>query len=88
MYINGFFQTDVLVKFFIPFRPAKAITRKILSQQSGIPVLQKRDTALPGWNFLYEIAKFNLWRIYNTAGIPGKTGQNFILASQDHAITT
>ena len=60
MYIYGFFQTDVLIKFFIPFRPAKAIARK----------------------------NFNWWRIYNTAGIPGKTGQNFILANQDHAIAT
>ena len=28
MYFYGVFQTDVLIKFFIPFRPAKAITRK------------------------------------------------------------
>ena len=36
MYVHGFFQTDVLINFFIPLRRAKAITW-------GYFVLVKRD---------------------------------------------
>ena len=69
MYFYRYFPTDMLVNFFIPFRRVEAITWEILSQQSGIPAVQKRDPILPGWNFLHEIVGYNLWRIYNTARI-------------------
>ena len=65
----------------------KQLNGKILSRQSGIPALQKRDSALPGWNFLHVIARYNLWRIYDTAGIPAKTGQNCTPANWDQVIT-
>ena len=61
---------------------------KCLSRQSGIPAVQKRDPVLPGRNFLHVIARYNLWRIYNTAGIPAKRDRNSILANWDHIITT
>ena len=36
MYLFGFFQTDVLIDFFISIRRAEAITWEIPSRQSGI----------------------------------------------------
>ena len=45
------------------------------------------NPALPGWNFLHVIARYNLWRIYNTTGIPTKRG-SFISSNRDHVITT
>ena len=50
----------------------KRLHGKILSWQSGILAVQKRDPALPGWNLFHVIARFNLWRIYSSAGIPAK----------------
>ena len=41
MYIYGFFQTYVLIK--------------ISSWKSGIPAVQMRYPALPGWNFSHAI---------------------------------
>ena len=43
MYFYGFFQTDVLINFFIPLRWAGAIAWKISSRQSGIPAVQKKE---------------------------------------------
>ena len=62
------FQTDVLT-FSSPSGGLKRLHVKISSWQSGIPAVQKGDPALPGWNFLHEIARYNLWRSYNTTGI-------------------
>ena len=67
MYFYGFFPIDVLINFFIPLRRAEAIT-----WENFVPVVQKRDPALPGWNILHVIARCNWWRIYNTTGIPVK----------------
>ena len=43
--------------------------RKISSGQSGIPVVQKRDPALPVWNFLYIFAECNLCRVFGVCSI-------------------
>ena len=64
MYFYGFFRTDALINFFIPRRRAEAIR-----WENFVLALQKRDPNLQGWNFSHVIAIYNLWRIYNTAGI-------------------
>ena len=43
MYFYGYFQTDVLIFFFIPLRRAEAIT-----SENFVPAVQKRDLVLPG----------------------------------------
>ena len=43
--------------------------RKISSGQSGIPVVKKRDPALPVWNFLYIFAECNLCRVFGVFSI-------------------
>ena len=63
MYFYGFFQTNVWINFFI----LKRLHGKISSRQ-----YQKRDPALPRWNFIHVIARYNLWRIYSIVGIPTK----------------
>ena len=67
MYLYGFFQTDLLNKFFIPLRRTEAITC-----ENFVPAIETRGPALPGRNFLHVTAKYILWKIYNTAGIPAK----------------
>ena len=43
-----------------------------LKRLHGIPAVHKRDPALPRWNLLHVIARYNLWRIFNTSGISAK----------------
>ena len=52
------------VNFFILLRWAETI-----SWESFVPAIQNRDAVLPGWNFFTGC---NLWRVYNTTGIPTK----------------
>ena len=42
MHFYGYFQTDVLINYFIPFRRAETITWKNFVP-AGIPAVQKRD---------------------------------------------
>ena len=62
---------SVLNYCFTPLRQAELIAWDS-SKQSGIPAVQKRDPALPGWNFPHVITGHNLWRVCNTAVYPGK----------------
>ena len=55
MHFYGFFQTDVLINFFILLKRAEVIT-----WENGVPAVQKRDPALPEWNVSRVIAKYNL----------------------------
>ena len=48
MYFDGFFQTGVLINFFIPFRRAEVIKWENIVPAKRIPAVQKRDPALPG----------------------------------------
>ena len=43
MYFYGFFQTEMLMNFFIWYRWAEAVTWKTLSWKTRICVVQKRD---------------------------------------------
>ena len=67
-----FFQTDVLINFFVSPRRAEAVTWEISYRESGIQVVQKSGSVLSGWNFSHVIAGYNLWSVYNTAVIPTK----------------
>ena len=51
MYFYGFFQIDVLINFSSRLGGLKRLHGKISSRQSGIAAVQKRDSALLGWNF-------------------------------------
>ena len=69
MYFNKICQTDVY-NFFVLLRRAEAIP-----WNNFAPVKDPgstKDAALPGWNFSHIIARYNFWRIHNTAGIPAK----------------
>ena len=68
MYFYGYF----LINFFIPLKRAEQLHEKISSRQSNTAAVQKRDPVLPGWIVLHVIAGSNLWKVYNTAGIPAK----------------
>ena len=46
MYFYGYFQTDVLINFFIPLSRAEAITWENFVPAKGIPTVQKRDPVL------------------------------------------
>lgn len=65
-FFSFFFCKHALNNFFIPLHG------KISSQESGIPILQKRDPTMPGESFLHVNAGYNLWIVYNTVGIPAK----------------
>ena len=41
-----YFQTNVLINFFIPLRRAEEITWENFVQANGIPVVQKGDPAM------------------------------------------
>ena len=81
LYFTTVYWNAILWIFFIlmcylnfPLRLGglKRLYGKIWSGQSGILAVQKRDPALRGWNFSHIIIVYDLWRIYNTAGIPTK----------------
>ena len=75
----------MLISFFIPLRRAEAITWEnfVLAKQD--PNSTKERSRLARMNFLHMIARYNLWKIYNTGQ---KTGQHFIPANRNHVITT
>ena len=70
MYFYGFFQTDVLINFFIPLRQAESITWENFG-----PGKRDLDSTKEG-SHLARIKLFTcnrkIWRIYNTVGIPAK----------------
>ena len=63
---------DVLNYFSSHLGGLKRLHGKIWPWKSWIPAIQKGDPVLPGWNFSYVITGYNLWRVYNTAGMPAK----------------
>ena len=67
-----YFQTNVLINFFIPLKRAEAITWENFVPAKLDPRCKKKDPTLPGWNVLHVIARYNLWRIYNTPKILAK----------------
>ena len=82
-----FFCKPALSYFFIPPWKMRRLHGKISSGRSGIPAVQMRNPASPGWNFSRVIAGYNLWRICNTGAIPTKR-DNFMPVNRDHIITT
>ena len=78
--VKGFRNIDDLLKCtskltfsfnFFPLRRANSITWENFVPAKQDPstartAVQKRDLALPGWNFSH------LWKVYNTARIPTK----------------
>ena len=68
MYIYGYFQTDVST-FSSHLDRLKQLHEKILSLQSRILAVQKRDPILLGLNFLHVITGCHSRRVYNTAKI-------------------
>ena len=60
-----FLCKHVINYFFIPLRRTKAI-----AWENFVLAVQKRDPALPRWNFPHIIVGYNLWRVYSTIGIP------------------
>ena len=65
-----YFLEYFLIKFFIPLSRVEAITFESFVPAKRDPGSVKEGPVLPGWNFLHVIAKCNLWRVYNLAGIP------------------
>ena len=61
-----------LINFFIPPRPVEAVIWENFVPAKRDPGCAKEGSVLPGWSVLHEIAGCNLWRVYNTAGIPAK----------------
>ena len=61
-----------LINFLSRLGGLERLHGKTPSWQRGIPAVQKRDPVLRGWNVLHVIAGCNLWRVYNTTGIPTK----------------
>ena len=59
-----FICKHVINYFFIPLRQTETI-----AQENFVPAVQKRDPALPRWNFSHVIEGYNLWRVYSTIGI-------------------
>ena len=68
MYFYGYFQTDVLI-FSSHLDRLKQLHGKILSLESRILAVQKRDPVLLELNFLHVITGCHSWRVYNTAKI-------------------
>ena len=60
VYFFGFFQTDVLINFFIPLRQAEAFTWEILVQAKKDPSCTKEWSCLAGMK-VYVVARYNLW---------------------------
>ena len=71
IYFFGFFQTDVLINFFIPVRQAEVFTWENFVPAKKDPCFTKEGSHLAGMK-LYVIRRYNLWGIFNTAGNPAK----------------
>ena len=76
MYFDGFFQTGVLINFFIPFRRAEVIKWENIVAAKRIPAVQKRDPALPGWNFSHVFIGYNFEELITMPGSQ-KNGTEF-----------
>ena len=68
--INSFRRAEAI--YMGKFRSGNTKQGFGLAWENFVPAVQKRDSVLAGWNLLQVIAGCNLWRVYNTAGIPAK----------------
>ena len=68
-----------LCKHEITFSPHLGGINRLFGEfwfrHSGNQAVQKRDPSLPGLNFQHVIAEYNLWIVYNAAGVRAKRGR-------------
>ena len=64
----NFFKLIFKLPFPSTLDGLKQLHEEISSTPSRIPVVQKRDPSVPRLNLLHVIARYNFWRIYDSAG--------------------
>ena len=73
----GQFSTCYLFRFVYIFFWFSFLLRRAetITLENFVPAVQRKDPTLLGWNVSHVIARYDLWRVCNTAEVLAKQGR-------------